>query len=189
MKPKSARRGAIPGVGFPSGVTLVPERPIGSPWLYSPNLTDLNAYICPGNSVVESLAIVNGSGNNNSPAYDGVLNWPSTIAAVQANCSGGIVLPGFFYNSSQDTCKNLGYGDSVAYTSKNYTGSNLSDFSQNFTYRQALLHVSATRFTSRATLAEFHSAMTQFKVCCTLYKAVSSLKCIGKEYLQALPQR
>ena len=131
--------GAISGVGFPSGVTLVPERPIGSPWLYSPNLTAVNAYICPGNSVVVSLAIVNGSGNNNSPAYDGVPNWPSTIAAVQANCSGGIVLPGFFYNSSQDTCKNLGYGDSASYTSRNYTGSDLRDFSQNFTFRQALL--------------------------------------------------
>ena len=124
----------------------------------------MNAYICPGSSVVESLAIVNGTGNNNSPVYNGVPNWPSTIAAVQANCSGGIVLPGFFYNSSQDTCKNLGYADSSSNTSRTYTGSDLSDFSQNFTYRQALLKIGAARSTYRADLT---TAMTRRGACCT----------------------
>ena len=118
----------------------MPQRPIGSPWLYSPNVTAVNAYICPESSVIESLVIVNGSGNHNSPAYDGVPNWPSTIAAVQANCSGGIVLPGFSYNSSRSACKNLGYASSDTFTnhSRTYTGSDLQNFAQNFTYRQAL---------------------------------------------------
>ena len=181
MKPKSARRGAIPGVGFPSGVTLVPERPIGSPWLYSPNLTALNAYICPGNSVVESLAIVNGSGNNNSPAYDGVPNWPSTIAAVQANCTGGIVLPGFSYTSAQGMCGILGYPADNPWilpntypkptkTSRNYTGSDLRDFARSFTYRQALLHINlinATRISCRANCAKCHSGRSHRDACCT----------------------
>ena len=130
-------RGFVIGVGLPSGVTLVPDRPIGSPWLYSPNTTAVNAYICPGSSVVESLAIINGSGNHNSPAYDGVPNWPSTVATVQANCSGGIVLPGFSYNSSRSACKNLGYASAFTNTSRIYTGSDLQKFAQNFTYRQA----------------------------------------------------
>ena len=135
------REGDLSGVGLPSGVTLVPERPIGSPWLYSPNFTAMSAYICPGNSVVESLAIVNGSGNNNSPAYNGVPNWPSTIAAVQANCSGGIMLPGFSYTFTEGYCEVLGYPkdpDTFTSTLRIYTGSKLRDLSQNFTYRQAL---------------------------------------------------
>ena len=128
----------------------MPERPIGSPWLYSPNITTVNAYICPGSSVVESLAIVNGSGNHNSPAYDGVPNWPSTIATVQANCSGGIVLPGFSYNSSLSACKNLGYASSDTFTntSRTYTGSDLKNFAQNFTYRQAPCIKNAALFCS-----------------------------------------
>ena len=134
----------------------MPERPIGSPWLYSPNITTVNAYICPGSSVVESLAIVNGSGNHNSPGYNGVPNWPSTIASVQANCSRGIVLPGLglpirgSFNGMGE-CGKLGYEYMFTKSSVTYNGSVLRDFAQNFTYRQASYILSIAR-----TIPPFH---------------------------------
>lgn len=105
--------------GLPSGVTLVPSVPIGSPYLYSENITAARAYVCPGNAYLASLTIQHGFGITNS-----VDNGLSTVVLIAGNCSDNTMLPTFNYEWGgyffEKYCYPLGYPATYTYNSRRY---------------------------------------------------------------------
>ena len=121
--------------GLPSGITLVPARAIGSPWLFSLNITAARAYICQETTFLAFLRVSNGYGNTNSAQQ----NPPSTIVTLHGTCSDGSVLPELTYDfrnpAFQQYCSRLGYPSSYTFNYKDYLSYDLSDFAQRFDYR------------------------------------------------------
>ena len=121
--------------GLPSGITLVPARAIGSPWLYSPNYTAAAAYICQESTFLAYLSVWNGYNNTNSAQQ----NPPSTIAYIRGICSDGTWLPALSYDidnpAFQKYCASLGYLRDYTYDPTRYNSYALYKFAQRFDYR------------------------------------------------------
>lgn len=125
--------------GIPSGVTLVPQPAIGSPWLFSPNFTAAHAFICHENTFLSFMILLNFVGNTNT-SQAAAMGTSSIITYILGTCSDGSQLPPFL-STTRDLdipyCLGMGYPSGYDHQNpRNYNALSMSKLAQGFSYRQ-----------------------------------------------------